>query len=65
MIDYKIDVLEELKKAGFTTYKIRKENLLSQSAITQLKHGEPIGFKTLDNICWMLKCQPGDIIYYH
>ena len=34
---YKLDVLEALKAKGYTTYTLRKENLLSQSTIPQKK----------------------------
>lgn len=61
-IIYKIDILAELKKAGFTTYQIRREKLLSESAMQNLRQGKEISFSSLDAICAMLDLQPGDII---
>ena len=62
MLKYKIDVLLELKKHGFTTTKIRQEKLLNESALQYIRQGKPIGPIPLDTICRLLKCQPGDIL---
>ena len=44
---YKIDVLAALKERGYSTYRIRKENLLSQSTIQKFRKGEGVGWKIL------------------
>lgn len=62
MLKYKIDVLFELKKRGFTTTKIRQEKLLNESALQYIRQGKPIGPIPLDTICRLLECQPGDIL---
>lgn len=64
MLVYKIDVLEELKKAGYTTFTLRKEKLLGENAIQYLREGKPIGAKALNSVCELLDRQPGDIIEY-
>lgn len=64
MIVYKIDVLESLKEAGYSTTRLRKEKLLNESAIQYLRDGKPVGAKALDNICKLLDMQPGNIIKY-
>lgn len=63
-IVYKIDVLAELRKKGYTQNRIRDEKLIGQSYLTQLRHGELVSWKTLDTICKLLECQPGDIIEF-
>lgn len=62
LLKYKIDVLYELKKHGFTTTKIRQEKLLNESALQYIRQGKPIGPVPLDTICRLLECQPGDIM---
>ncbi len=62
-IRYKIDILAELKKRGYTSTKIREEKLIGQSYLQQL-HGELVSWKTLDTICTLLDCQPADLIEY-
>ena len=64
-IIYKIDVLEELKKNGYSTYRLRKEEIFSETIIHCLRKQEPISFKTLTKLCELLKMQPGDILEYH
>lgn len=64
MIVYKIDVLQSLKEAGYNTTILRKNKLLSESAIQYLREGKPVGAKALNNICMLLDMQPGNIIKY-
>ena len=63
-IQYKVDILAELKKIGYTTTKIRDEKLLGQSYLQQLRRGELVSWKALETICELLNCQPGDLIEY-
>lgn len=54
-----------LKEKGITSYKIRKENIISQAALTKMKNGEGnIDTRTLERLCAVLECQPGDIMEY-
>lgn len=62
MIKYKIDVIQALKKAGFTNKRIREENLLSQITLTRIRRGGDVNTETINRICIMLRCQPGDIL---
>ena len=63
-IRYKVDVMAELKKKGYTSTKIREEKLIGQSYLQQLRHGELVSWKTLDTICSLLECQPGDLVEF-
>ena len=63
-IRYKVDILAELKKHGYTSTRIREEKLIGQSYLQQLRHGELVSWKILDKICALLECQPGDLIEY-
>lgn len=63
-IQYKIDVLAELKKAGYTTTKIREEKLIGQSYLQQIRKGEIVSWKTIETICELLDCQVGDLVEY-
>jgi len=61
-IYYKIDVLEALKQAGYSTYRLRQEKLMGERVIQQLRNGEIVSWKTIDTVCILLKCQPGDLV---
>ena len=63
-IRYKVDVLAELKKKGYSSTRIREEKLIGQSYLQQLRRGELVSWKTLDTICSLLECQPGDLIEF-
>ena len=63
-IRYKVDILAELKKKGYSSTRIREENLIGQSYLQQLRRGELVSWKTLDTICALLDCQPGDLIEF-
>ncbi|MGN1307370.1 MAG: helix-turn-helix domain-containing protein [Faecousia sp.] len=61
---YKIDVLEALKDAGYSSTRLRKEKLMGESYMSQLRHGEMVSWKTIETICRLLNCQPGDLVEY-
>ena len=64
MLRYKVDILAELKEAGWTTYKIRKEKLIGERVMQRIREGELPSWGALDVICGLLHCQPGDIVEY-
>lgn len=62
-IRYKINILEALKKKGYTSYKLRKNGLISESTISKFRHGQnTITLANLEVVCRLLNCQPGDVI---
>ena len=63
-IQYKIDIMAELKEKGYSSTKIREEKLIGQSYLQQIRHGELVSWKTIDTICSLLDCQVGDLIEY-
>lgn len=63
-IKYKINVLSALKEAGYNTNRIRKEKILSESTLQNIREGKIINSNNLAKICQLLNCQPGDIIEY-
>lgn len=63
-IGYKLDILKALKDHGFSTYRLRKERIFGESTISQFRNGEIVYGKTLEKLCSILGCQPGDIIEF-
>ena len=63
-IRYKVDIMAELKKKGYSSTRIREEKLIGQSYLQQIRHGEMVSWKTLDTICALLDCQPGDLVEF-
>lgn len=64
MIKYKIDIMESLKNAGYSSYKLRKNNIFGQATMTKFRRKEHINFDNLNLLCKLLSCQPADIIEY-
>lgn len=63
-IRYKFDVMAALKERGYSSTRIRDEKLIGQSYLQQLRHGELVSWKTIDTLCALLECQPGDLLEY-
>ena len=69
---YKVDVLEELKKAGATTYAIRKNPSsigfekppFNETTLQKFRKKEPVNWDNLEMVCRITKLQPADIIEY-
>lgn len=58
-------LFEMLKEKGFSTYRIRKEKLISQGTLTALRNGTGgLEHKTIERLCQVLDCQPGDLMEY-
>ena len=61
---YKIDIMDALKKAGYSSTRLRNEKLMGESYMQQLRRGELVSWKTIETICTLLKCQPGDLVEF-
>ncbi len=58
-------LFELLKKNGYNVSKIREQAILGQATYYGLKNGtKGIDAKTIDKLCKLLNCQPGDIMEY-
>lgn len=63
MIIYK-NIFELLSKAGHNSTRIWKERTISQHSMHAIRHNMPLSTKTIDTICRLAGCQPGDIMAY-
>ena len=62
MYKYKIDVMKELSERGFTSTRMRKDKILSEATMQNLRKGKGITTDTLNTICVILRCQPSDVL---
>lgn len=53
-----------MKEKGLTTYRIRKEKIISENALTSMRAGRSVTMDTIARLCKVLECQPGDILEY-
>ena len=63
-LKYKINVLDELKEKGYSSYTLRKEKLLSESTIQKLRDGEGVSWDNLDTLCKLLDCDISELLEY-
>lgn len=63
-IKYKTNVLELLKNAGYTTYKLRKEKILGESTLQKMRTNTLLSWAELNTVCSLLDCQPGELIEF-
>lgn len=64
MIKYKFDIMAALNSAGYYPKKLRDDKLLGEGTMTKIRRGDSISFTTIDTICRLLNCQPGDLLEY-
>lgn len=53
-----------MKERNLSTYRIRKEGIISEGTLQSLREGKSVQTDTLCKLCHELKCQPGDIMEY-
>lgn len=64
MIEINLDVMLAMRK--MTSTELAEKIGITQANLSVLKTGKAraVRFSTLENICRVLECQPGDIIKY-
>ena len=58
------DVIRRLSESGYSTYRLQKEGLIPGSTLDRLRHDGPISTETINTICRLCNCQPGDFLSY-
>lgn len=58
-------LLKLLADKGYTSYRIRKENIIGQATLTAIKNGTGgLDHRSIAKLCAVLNCQPGDLMEY-
>ena len=65
MIEYKIDIIDELKKIGLNTTKAKETGIFGQDTMRKFRNGDTkISVEVLNRLCCLLEMQPRDILKY-
>lgn len=65
VLEYKINVFQELKSLGITTTIAKRTGIFSQSVMKKFKNSDTsITLDNLNRLCAVLEMQPRDIIKY-
>lgn len=57
-------IMQMLSENGWSSYRIRKERVLSEGTLSRLRNGQDVSTATLNILCRLCRCQPGDLISY-
>ena len=60
----KVNLLALLKENGYSSYKLRRENIWGQSAIQKLRLGGLPSWNELDTICKLTNSKIEDLVEY-
>jgi len=55
---------KKMEEKGLTSYKIRKEKIISESTLQNIRSNGRITTDAIAALCAALECQPGDILEY-
>lgn len=58
------NILKRLSDNGWSTYRLIKEKQISNGTISRLRAYQSISTETVNTICRLCHCQPGDIMRY-
>jgi putative transcriptional regulator len=61
---WRVDPLSLLKEKGYSSYRIRKENLFNQSTMKCLRYKMPVSWKDLEKLCELTGMNIGKLIEY-
>lgn len=57
-------LLKLFEERGITSYTLKKEKVVGQSAWKKIHEGGHIDTRTIEALCKYLDCQPADILEY-
>ena len=57
-------LFKKLEEKQISTYYIRKNKVMGEATLTKLRKNEPVATSTIDKLCALLDCQPGDLMEF-
>lgn len=64
MLRFKGDILSQLKEKGYSSTRLRKEGIFGERTMQVFRHNGEMPNKTINRLCDLLGCQPGDVLEY-
>lgn len=58
------NIFQRLSRAGWSTYRLTKSGIMGSGTIQRINAGLSISTETIDKICALCDCQPGDILKF-
>ena len=63
-LQWRVNVLDLLRENGYSTYRIRKEKIFSESSVQNFRQSKPASWHDLETICRLTNKQPGKLIEF-
>lgn len=63
MISYE-PLWQTMKRKGITTYTLITKFGIASSTVNSLRHNQNIEMLTLEKLCFILDCEPNDIVKF-
>ncbi len=57
-------LLKLLEERGITSYTVKRDKTIGQATFRKIKEGGDIDTRTIEKLCRLLNCQPGDLMEY-
>ena len=64
MLRFKVEIMEMLKDAGYSSQRLRREKIFGGATMQKMRHRKIVSMNELARICALLDAQPGDLIEY-
>lgn len=64
VIRYKGDIMKALKERGYSSTYLRRNGIFGERAMAEFRHNAVFPNKTIEKLCELLNCQPGDVLEY-
>ncbi len=56
--------MASLKEKGFSSTTLRREKIFGEKTMSDFRNCAEVPYKSINRLCELLECQPGDIIEY-
>lgn len=63
-LKWRVNALNLLRENGYSTYRIRKEKIFSESSVQNLRHQRPTSWHDIETVCRLTGKQPGKLIEF-
>lgn len=64
LIRYRFDIMAALTSVGYYPKRLRDDKIMGEGTMSKIRKGEIVSAATLNSICDILHCQPGDLLEY-
>jgi len=58
------NILKRLLDNGWSVYRLIKEKKIGNSTLTRIRQQQSITTESINTICELCNCQPGDLMHY-